>query len=134
MRALRSVGVAVVAWGAIACQEPFSDPLGTGLRLAPTPGEVEGPVVMRAANGTGLDLSCVVHELDVCPTLGADLLDELAWLDVDEVWRVENVSCATLDVACWPDPVDDTTPPLRAWGWSIVPPDVEEVAANEASP
>jgi hypothetical protein len=133
MRALRSVLV-MAALGASACQEPFNDPLGTGLRLAPTPGEVEGPVVMRAANVTEEALVCVVHELDVCPTLGGSVLDALARLDVDEVWRVEEVSCATLDVACWPESADATEPPLRAWGWSIVPPDVEEVATTQAAP
>jgi hypothetical protein len=133
MRAARTA-LAAAALGLGACQEPFNDPLGTGLRLAPTPGEVEGPAVLRAANLTGGALECVVHELDVCPTLGFDVLDELGLLDVDEVWRVEGVTCAALDVACWPEPADTTTPPLRAWGWSIVPPDVEEVATTQAAP
>lgn len=123
----RTVRLAAIAASVamLGCQAPFNDPLETGLRLSPIPGETEGPVDLRVENATGLTLACVVHELDVCPSLG-DVVDELTELTPEERWEVTEVTCAALDVACWPDPIDPTEAPLRAWGWSIVPPDEED--------
>jgi hypothetical protein len=104
------------------CVATFHDPRTTGVVIDPPPGDVEGPVTLLVANERPGPVACVIVEGDGCPSVG-EQVQPWQRLSPGDVVRVEDVSCAVLDVACWDGEVVGTERPIRQWGWVVLPPD-----------
>jgi hypothetical protein len=98
----------------------LSDPLDTGLKVNPEPGEWEGPVDLSIINRSGQDITCTLFEDEHCPKLH----DSVPFPDVlaaGDRWDVLEVTCASVDIACRHVDELPTRIPLRSWGWFVQP-------------
>jgi hypothetical protein len=94
------------------------DPLDTGVKIRPAPGEWEGPVDLAVTNRTGETLTCVLFEDDTCPALPGFP----GTFEPGERWEVLDVNCTVVDVSCTTEEMTAADMPLRGWAWFVQPP------------
>jgi hypothetical protein len=114
MRALSLLALMTLA---VACQGATHDPNETGLRIGPPPGTLDAPVTLYVANRTGLDLRCEVAQGDRCPPLPD--VEALEVLPVGSLQAWVDITCADLDVSCFPTDAPPTERPVRSWVWVV---------------
>lgn len=102
-----------------ACSAVVTDPSGSGVAIAPSPGDHQSPLDVAIVNQTDGVLHCAVVEEDLCPVLTADDLATLDALEPGERWDRKDVDCLLADFACVGEQATNASPPLRAWSWYV---------------